>query len=137
MHIFSVTVNCESEPSIIASYPECLEYIARLTDSRGIVTDNNTAQVPLGISHLGLNVQRRRGRLIKGIQSEEHIIANDAFTGSTVEFTIKLVDVDAPKGFTPQVLQPIIGMRLKDSTSVAIPHRALVTSYGRQGKVLI
>lgn len=137
MHIFSVTVNRETEPSIIASYPECLEYIARLTDVRGIITDNNTDQAPAAISHLGLNVQRRRGRLIKGVQTQEHITANSVFTGKPMEFTIKLVNIDAPKDFAPQVLQPIIGIRLKDSDSVAIPHRTLITSYGRQSKTLI
>lgn len=138
MHIFSVTVNHETEPSIIASYPECLEYIARLTDARGIVTDNvGSSRGTTELAHLGQCTLERRRRLISGALPCEHIAARSAFTGKPMAFVIKLVDVDVPKGFEPQILQPIIGVRLKDTSSAAIPNRTLETTRGRRGKVLI
>lgn len=136
MHIFSVTVNQEDEPSIIASYPECLEYIAKLTDSWGIDSDN----FPDGtreLVHLGQFTLERRRRLVRKEVDHEIVTAVSVYTRKPIQFTIKHVKSDAPKGFVPQIIHPIIGVRLKDSGIEARPNMVLTTSRGRQGKVLI
>lgn len=134
MHIFALFVNGERSPSIVASYAECLEYVARLTDARDITCNNHT---PPQLQHLGQGALERRLRLTRGGCDVELIEAHSAVTGEPMTFAIKLQASDAPNSFEPQVLQPLISMRLKDSQSCAIPHRTLKTVRGRRPKVLI
>lgn len=135
--LFALYYGAETSPSIVGSYYDCLEYAARICDSRDLYSDNGTPRFTSSpLEHIGCAAPRRVRDLAAGKVEAEHLTGRLAFTGEPITLTIKYHG-QAPYRVQATVLKPLISVRLCDTGADTRPTRSLKKVDGHRPAVLI
>ena len=135
--LFALYYGAESSPSIVGSYYDCLEYAARICDSRDLYSDNGTERFTKApLEHIGYAAPRRVRDLAAGKIEAEHLTGRLALTGTPITLTIKYHG-QAPYSVQATVLKPLISVRLCDTDADTRPTRTMKTVDGHRPAVLI